>query len=58
METKLRDKSLIANFLSTQPLWNKVIYSINPNIYDDLDTLQDNLIKETSKIISKMKFLK
>jgi hypothetical protein len=58
IEAKLRDKSLIANFLSTQPLWTKVIYSINPDIYDDLDTLQDKLIKETSKIISKIKFLK
>ena len=56
IETKLRDKSLIANFLSTQPLWTKVIHSKFPDIYDDLDTLQDNLIRETSKIISEITF--
>jgi hypothetical protein len=57
LQDKLNDKTLISNFLSTQPLWTKVIYSINPDIFDDIETLQDNILKETSQIISKIEFL-
>lgn len=52
VEAKLRDKSHIAQFLSTQPLWTKVIYATNPDIFEDVETLQDNLITETSRILS------
>jgi hypothetical protein len=57
IDAELRNNSSIVDFLSTQPLWTKIISSINPDILDDIDTLQDNLIKETSKIISNMKFV-
>ena len=52
IETKLRDKELIAEFLATQPLWTKIIYARNPNIFEEVATLQDNLIKETKQIIA------
>ena len=52
VNAKLQDRELLANFLSTQPLWTKVVYSINPGIFEDVETLQDNLIAETKRVLS------
>ena len=52
VNAKLRNRELLANFLSTQPLWTKVMYSVNPGIFEDVETLQDNLITETRRVLS------
>ena len=57
IETKLRNKTLIADFLSTQPLWTKIVYARNPDIFEDVNTLQDNLLKETKQIIAPFNYI-
>jgi E3 ubiquitin-protein ligase SspH2 len=49
---KLKDKDYIIEFLIRQPLWNKVVDSVNPDIFDDPITLTDQLLEETRKIIT------
>ena len=51
VEEKLKNKKEIINFLQTQTLWNKLLFEVNPDLFDDTDNLVDNSIKETIKII-------
>ena len=56
VDKKLHNKDIIINFLSTQPLWTKVIYSIDSDIFDDLNTLHDNIVNKTRQILNNYNF--
>lgn len=53
VESALKNKYQIVSFLETQKIWTQLLFIYNPNIYDDIDNLSENIQRETEYIITK-----
>jgi hypothetical protein len=51
VQQNLENKGRIMDFLTQQTLWTKLIYDIDPEIFDDVENLQNNLISKTKELL-------
>jgi hypothetical protein len=51
VEAQLNNKERIVDYLSQQSLWTRLISEIYPDIFDDVDSLADNLIIKTKELM-------
>jgi hypothetical protein len=53
VEEALKNEYQIVSFLETQKIWTKLLFENNPDIYNDIENLSENIQKETRELINK-----